>query len=1025
MNIAEASIRYSTFATLATLAMVAAGVMAYFNMGRLEDPEFTIKEALVVTQYPGATAGEVADEVTEKIESAVQRMGQLDRVTSLSQPGLSVVTVVIRDRFDSAALPQVWDELRRRVQDAERELPPGASAPVVRDDFGDVYGVFYAIYGDGFTYPELEEYAKTLRRELLLIPDVGSVRLFGEQPEVIYVEAAQERLANLGVAPEVLNGVLAGQNLATPAGRVLVGTQRLRVDPSGRPSTVEEIGNLLIPTNSPDGTKLHLRDVAEVRREVVNPPSVLMSFNGRPAVGLAISTVQGGNVVRMGDAVTRRIEELKPQIPVGVEIGLVAHQANTVTEAVDLFVSSLVQAFAIVIGVLMIFMGFRPGLLIGIVLTLTVVGTFAIMHATGVMLERVSLGALVIALALMVDNAIVIVDGMQAMINRGVGHIEAAARIVKQTAMSLLGATLVAVLAFAAIGLSQDSTGEYTRSLFLVMLYSLFLSWILAVTVTPLFGYWLLRAPADTSAEPFTGIVYRVYGRILAWCLRFRYETLGVTIVLLVLSIGAFRYVNQNFFPPSTRPQFMIHTWGPQGTTIEETQAHALQMDQYLRELEGVTDVSAFVGAGSPRFLLTYTPEIQNPAYSLMVVSVADHRAIGDLLRKVETDLRAERPDALILARRFALGPGDLQNIEVRLRGPEPDTLHEIADQVLAALDADSDIIDLQTDWRERIPVVRPQINETQARDVGLTRRDIAAAMRFSTEGQRVGVMREGDTLVPIVVRPPAAERERVSDIRDAQIWSAVAGRRIPIRQVVGDFTTESEHLFHHRRDRLPTISIHADANSGDANGAVARLQPVLAKIELPPGYSIEWGAEYENSNRARGALAGNIPVVGLLMVLTVIALFNAVRTPFIVFAVIPLAVIGVSFGLLVTGQPFGFMALLGFMSLSGMLIKNAIVLLDEIGVRLEGAADPYQAICAAGVSRLSPVVLAAVTTVLGMIPLLTDAFFVAMSVTIMAGLTFATILTLLVVPVLYAILFGLKPGTRPTPVPATVEGNS
>lgn len=1015
MNIAAATIRFSTFSTVATLAMCAAGILAFFQMGRLEDPEFTIKEALVVTAYPGASPTEVAEEVTEPIESAIQRMGQVERVVSISEPGLSIVNVVIRDQFGTNELPQVWDELRRRVIDAERDLPPGAMQPVVRDDFGDVYGVFYAIYGDGFSLASLEEYATTLRRELLLVEGVGSVRLFGEQQEVIFIEFSPERLANLGLSPDALHAALTGQNLATPAGLARVGETRLRIEPTGQFRSVEDIGNLLIVSGGGaaggdgGGRRLYLRDIATVTRGYVDPPSVMMSFNGRPAIGLAIATVQGGNVVRMGEALTVRMRELETQIPVGIEIGLIAHQADTVAEATGLFVSSLIQAFGIVIGVLMIFMGFRPGLLIGIILTLTVIGTFAIMHATGVMLERVSLGALVIALALMVDNAIVIVDSMQVMIQRGVDRIEAASKAVNQAAMPLFGATLVAIFAFAAIGLSQDRTGEYTRSLFLVMLYSLVLSWVLGITVTPLLGYWMLAGPKQNAREPFTGFAFRAYDRILAWFLRWRWATLAVMLVMLVCSIGAFRYVTRNFFPPSTRPQFMVHFWHPQGTTIEETERRVLIATEYLRSIEGVGDVAGFVGAGSPRFLLTYSPEPQNPSYAMLLVSVDDHRKIDGILARIESDLRTESPDSMILARKFSLGPGDLQNIEVRLRGPDPDTLHGIAGEVMALLRSDPDIIDVQDDWRNRVPVVRPIVAEIQARDAGLTRREIANALRYAAQGQVVGVYREGDNLLPIVSRPPEGEREGIADLRDAQIWSPVAGRRIPMRQVITEFETVSEHTFHHRRNRLPTISVTADARSGDANGAVQRLMPILDEVELPPGYSLEWGGEFESSRDAQLALAGNFPVVGILMVLTVIALFNAIRPPLIIFAVVPLAIVGVSFGLLFTGQPFGFMALLGFMSLAGMLIKNAIVLLDEIGLRLVGAKDPMLAIRQASMSRLSPVFLAAVTTVLGMIPLLPDAFFVAMSVTIMAGLTFATILTLIMVPVLYAILFGIR----------------
>lgn len=1017
MNIAEATIRSSITATVAVVVMIVAGVAAYFSMGRLEDPEFTIKEALVITAYPGASAREVADEVTEEIESAVQRMGQLERVTSVSEPGRSIVTVVIKDRYDGSALPQIWDELRRRVDDAARLLPPGASTPIVRDDFGDVYGVFYAIYGDGYSYAELEEHAETIRRELLLIPDVGKVALFGEQPEAVFVEFSSERLAQLGVSQDVLFATLTGQNLAVPAGEVVAGRQRLRLDPTGQFRSVEEIGNLLIPQASTGGTRLYLRDIADISRGYIDPPTTLMRFNGRPAVGLAISTVLGGNVVRMGEAVEERMEQLQTQIPIGVEMGLIAHQAKTVNAAIQVFVSSLVQAFAIVIGTLMIFMGWRAGLIIGLVLVLTVLGTFIIMKSTGVMLERVSLGALVIALALMVDNAIVIVDGMQANIRKGIDRVESAGRIVKQSMFPLLGATLVAIFAFAAIGLSQDRTGEYTRSLYLVMLYSLLLSWVLAITITPLFGYWLLKPPADTGKKPYDNAIFNTYRRLIDWCLRHRLLTLVPLVLLMVYAVMAFGYVERSFFPPSTRPQFMVHVWGPQGQSIETTEAAAAEIDAYLRTLDDVTDTATFVGAGSPRFLLTYTPEIQNPSYALLLVGVDDHRSIEPMMRAIEERVREDHPDLFVIARQFALGPGDNQKIQLRVRGPDPDRLHLIRDRVVAALEADPDVVDIQDDWRQRNPIVTPVVNEMQARDAGLTRRDIADALTYFTRGARVGVYREGDDVIPIIARPRDDERERIADVRDAQIWAPAVQRRLPMRQFISEFRTDSEFTYLHRRDRLPTVTVYADARSGDADSAVHRLTPAIDDIELPPGYSIEWGGEFESSRDAQAALAGNFPVVGLLMAITVIALFNALRPPLIVLIVVPLAIIGVSLGLLFAGQPFGFMALLGFMSLSGMLIKNAIVLLDEIGLRVRTGTDrPFDAIREAGVSRLSPVVLAAVTTVLGMIPLLPDDFFVAMAVSIMAGLTFATILTMIVVPVLYSLFYRITPATPAPP---------
>lgn len=1017
MNIALLTIRFRFFAAVAALVLALAGAWSYTQMGRLEDPEYSIKQAQIITRYPGASAQEVAEEVTDEVERALQRMGQLERVTSVSEPGRSTVTVLIRDQYASRDLPQIWDELRRRVQDAARALPPGASEPVVYDDYGDVYGVFYAVYGDGYSFAELRDHAEMLRRELLLVEDVGKITLFGDQQEVVYVEFPRERTAQLGIPPEALYATLEGQNLATPAGRVRAGGLHVRLDPTGQFQSVEDIGDLLVLHPAAAGKRLYLRDVATITRGYADPPSAMMRFNGHGAVGVAISTVPGGNVVRMGEAVRDRMHELEASTPIGIELGLIAHQADAVNEAVSSFVVGLVQAIAIIIGVLMISMGLRSGVLIGAVLILTVLGTFVLMRATGVMIERVSLGALIIAMGMLIDNAIVVIDLMLVAMRRGVDRVQAAAHAVRQSWAPLLGATIVAVLSFAAIGLSRDSTGEYTRSLFLVMMYSLGLSWVIGITITPLLGYWFLKSPPPAPAgegepDPYAGRIYRGYREVLAWSVRWRWATVLALTLLLGASVWAFGRVDRTFFPPSTRAQFMVHVWLPEGSHIERTADVSDELGRVALELDGVRDVSAFIGAGAPRFLLTYSPESANTSYALLLVTVDDADQIDPLMREIEAYASGSRPEAEVFARRFSLGPGDLQKIRVRLRGPDGVVLAALRDQVVEAFDRDADVVDVRDDWRGRVAMIRPVVSEMHARDAGLTRRDIARALLYHAEGVRVGIYREGDDLLPIIARPPAGERLGAEQLRDAYVWSPVADRRVPMRQVVGAFRTESEASRIQRRDRVPTMTVSADSASGNPAGAVARLRPMLDAIALPVGYTLEWGGEDESSREARAGIFASFPLIGLLMALTVVALFNAWRPPLIVGLVVPLAVTGVAFGLLATGQPFGFMALLGFMSLSGMLIKNAVVLLDEIGSRLRGPTDrPVEVLLDAGVSRLRPVVIASLTTILGMVPLLKDAFFVSMAVTIMSGLIFATVLTLVVVPVLYAILHRLRPG--------------
>ena len=1011
MNVAEAAIRYKTITLVMVVLIVGGGILSYERLGRLEDPEFTIKEAQIFTRYPGATAMEVAEEVTDEIETAVQQMGQLEKVTSISEPGLSTIRVEMKDKYDRQTLPQVWDELRRKVNDAQSSLPPGTSTSVVYDDFGDVYGIFYAVYGDGYTYAELKKHVDLLRRELLLCQDVAKISIYGDLPEAVYVEISRARLAQLGISPQAIYATLAGQNLVAPAGKAEVGDEYIRIQPTGEFTSEEDIGNLLVLQDDATATKLYLKDIAAIRRGYVDPPQTIMHFNGRPAIGIGVSTVEGGNVVTMGRALDERLKELEAETPIGIELGVIAHQSKAVTQAISGFVISLIEAVAIVVGVLMIAMGLRSGVLIGAILMLTVLVTFVVMDVYGIMLERISLGALIIALGMLVDNAIVIVEGILVNMQKGMGRVEAAGKIVKQTMWPLFGATVVAVLAFAAIGASQDSTGEYCRSLFQVILISLIASWVLAVTVTPLFGVMFLKTKiAGEGGDPYGGILFRAYRALITLCLKRKWATVIVMVGLLVVAIRGFGAVDRSFFPDATRPQFMIHYWLPQGTHITRTEADLKKLETYLLDQEHVTDVASFVGQGSLRFLLTYSPEENNSAYGMLLVSVSDYRKIDELISTTQRHLEADFPDALAFCRQFVLGPGDPSKIQARLRGPDPDVLRRLAAKVREVMLDESTATDVLDDWRNRVPLVRPVIAEAQARNAGITRSDVARAMQAAFSGLKIGVYREGDDLLPIVAWSPENERSDVSDLRDIQIWSPVARKAIPLTQVVLDFKTVSENYIVRRRNRLPCLTVKCDPKEGPAGDVFEKLRPKIEAIDLPTGYTLEWGGEYEDSGDAQAALTGKLPVVGLLMLLVVVFLFNSVRLPLVIFLTVPLAIIGVAAGLLLTDQPFGFMALLGFLSLSGMLIKNAIVLIDEINLQIREGKPQFLAIVDAGVSRVRPVSMAALTTVLGMVPLLTDAFFVAMAVTIMFGLAFATVLTMIVIPVLYACFYRVRP---------------
>jgi multidrug efflux pump subunit AcrB len=1010
MNIAEFAIKKRTITLVMTVFLIFGGIQAYNSLGRLEDPEYTIKDALVTTPYPGATAEEVEEEVTDVIEQAAQAMGQLKRVTSKSMRGLSVVTCKMKDKYNKTKLPQVWDELRRKVGDVQGKLPPGAGPSVVNDDFGDVYGIFVAVYGEGYTMAELEEICKDLRRDLLLAQDVKRIALFGVVPETVYVEISRERLSQLGISEEEIYSKLREQNLVEDAGNASVGDKYIALQPTGEILDVEKMGDLLVSRTA--DRLVYLRDIATITRGYQDPPPTTMRFNGHPAVGVGISTAEGGNVVTMGQALKHRMDRLREHLPIGIRMGIISLQSEDVTKSVNSFVVNLVEAIVIVIIVLLFAMGLKSGLIIGFVLLVTILGSFIIMKAQGILLERISLGALIIALGMLVDNAIVICEGMLIRIEQGEDKMAAAKAVVSQQQVPLLGATFVAVFAFGPIGLSQDNTGEYCRSLFQVLSISLLMSWVTAITLTPLLCYMFFKPKPQVegeSGDAYSGAFYRIYRGFLCKCLRFRWVTIGVALALLASALYCFGYLDKSFFPPSTRPQFLVDLWLPVGTDIRETAARSEKIEKLIKSKEHVTDVASFISEGSLRFMLTYTPEKKDNGYMLFIVSVDDSRAIDDIAVELQEELEDSEPDAIVGVKKFMLGPNEGGRIQIRFSGPDQDVLYGLAEETIEIMRADPVSRAVRADWRERMPMVRPNMVEEAAQRTGITRPMVCETLKRAVDGLPIGVYRENDKLLSIIARPPKEERVDVENLQQLFIWSPTARQMIPLRQCVNYFGSAFEPWSIWRRHRNPTITVHCDQRTGSASTLLGRLMPQINALDIPSGHKLEYGGEYEDSGDAQRALAGTAPGFVILMVLITIWLFNSLRHPLIIWLTVPFALIGVTYGLLVAQQPFGFMALLGTLSLSGMLIKNSIVLIDEINVQVASGSPKLKAVIDAGVSRIRPVSMAAATTVLGMIPLLQDAFFIAMAVAIMAGLTFASFLTMLIVPTLYVTLFGVK----------------
>jgi multidrug efflux pump subunit AcrB len=1017
------SVRYNRVVFAAMALVLVGGVVAYLQIGRLEDPEFTIKEALIITPYPGASAEEVAQEVSNPIEIAVQQLGQLDRVESESSRGRSVVSAIIKDRYDRHRIPQVWDELRRKIADVQPRLPPSARGQsIVIDDFGDVYGIFLAITGDGYSFPQLRRYAESLRRELLTAPNVQKVELFGEQQEVVFLELSRQRLAQLGINEGQIYGKLQERNVAADGGRVRVGDQHVALDPKGAFPSADAMLDLVIGSDR-TGRQLALRDVATVARGDQDPPRRLLRYDGKPAIGLGISTVQGGNVVKMGEGVRRKLEELRASQPVGIEIGEINFQPGAVAEATNDFMLNLAKAVTIVFVVLLLTMGRKTGVIIGIVLFLTIMATFAVMYVKGdLLMERISLGALIIALCMLTDNAIIVIEGIKVGIESGGNKLEVVRDVVAQNQWPLFGATAIGVIAFAAIGLSEDRTGEYCNSLFWVILISLSLSWVSSITVTPLLSYLFFKPSAGAasgSSDPYNSLPFRAYRRLLVLALRFRWAVVALCVVGFVASLYGFTKVDQSFFPPATRPQFMVDVFLPAGTHVRETEAFAGAVQQYVQAQPGVQHVTSFVGGGGLRFLLVYSPEKENRAYVQFLVDVEDWKKIDGLIADVQKHLDENHPNANAIAKKFLLGPGQGGRFQARFRGPDPAKLRALAEQAKKALQDDGGAVCVRGDWRERVKVIRPDLLEFQARRNGITRVEVAQALESSFEGRVVGFYREPGSagagvfpqetrLLPIVARPPPGEREDVHVLNSLQIWAPVAGRMIPLNQVTSGAEIVWEDPVVMRRDRFPTLTVHADPRVGLPSQLFNRVRPKIEQIALPEGYSLEWGGEYEDSRDARAALAKPLPYVLALMVFIVVCLFNSLRTTLLIWLIMPLAIIGVTAGLLLTGKPFGFMALLGVLALGGELIKNQIVVLSKVFTEIDNKKAPYQAILDGCVSKVRPVCMVVLTTVLGSIPLLVDPFFGAMAVCIMFGLSFAAVLSLLVTPVLYAIFFGI-----------------
>ncbi len=1018
MNIAEYSIKNKVISWLFIVILAIGGVTSFLELGRLEDPAFTIKDAMIVATYPGATSKEVEEELTYPLEKEIRKLPYIDRITSTSSNGMSQIMVSMKMDYGPDELPQIWDEMRRKINDLQPTLPQGVQSLQIIDDFGDVYGVMLMLTGDDYDYVELKRYADHLRREIELVDGVGKVDIAGDQQEMLFVEISLDRLASLNLDMNVVSGLLNQQNNVVSAGEVMVNGESLVIRPSGTLNTVQALENLIIHGRD-TGNLIRLKDVATITRGIQEKPGNMILFNGKKAINIGISFASGVNVVEVGERLNAELSSLESIKPAGLDMSYFYNQAQEVDDSVKAFVISLAEAVAIVIIVLLFTMGLRSGVIIGVVLLLTVFGTFILMNYNNIELHRISLGALIIALGMLVDNAIVVVEGILVGLKKGRTKVQAAVDIVKQTQWPLLGATVIAITAFAPIGLSQDATGEFMGSLFWVLCFSLFLSWVTAITLTPFLADLLLKEEEkDTNGEdedPYKGWLFVVFGALLNFSLRFRWMTVAAMVALLVGAVIAFGNVKQQFFPPSNTPMFYVDMWMPEGTDIRQTIKQAEKVESYIRQQDDIDFVSVSIGQGLQRFALTYQPEKSYEAYAQFQVRTTDRDNMFKLLHKLDDNLAKTFDEPTFQFKLMEFGPSPASKIEARITGPDPKVLRELAVQVEDILHTDPGARNIRHDWRERTKELVPVFNESKARRLGISKEDLSSTLQMAFGGSTFGVLRDGTHTLPIMMRLPEAERVDFESLQNVKIWSPSLQTYIPVDQIIDGVELDWSEPLIQRRDRKRTLTVLADhdvLSDDTAASLFARVQPKVMALHIPEGYEITWGGEYESSKDAQEGLFGSLPMGYLLMFIITILLFNSIKKPLVIWFTVPLSIIGVAFGLLTTNMPFSFTAFLGLLSLSGMILKNGIVLLDQINLELESGKDPYLAIVDSAISRVRPVSMAALTTILGMIPLVFDAFFGSMAITIMAGLGFATVLTLIVVPVMFAILFRIKPTT-------------
>ena len=1024
-NISKWALDHSALTRYLLIVLLALGAAAYFQLGQDEDPPFTFRAMAIRVFWPGATAQQVAEQVTDKLEKTLQEVPYADKIRSYSKPGEALIIFQVRDSSPPKEMPQIWYTVRKKIGDIRATLPAGVIGPYFNDEFGDVYGSIYALSADGFTYQELKDQADRVRQCLLKVQDVNKVGVFGAQDEKLFVEISQKRLAQLGLDFNQVITQLGQQNAVESAGIINSPTDFVQVRVGGQFNTVDELRQFPIRAG---GASFKLGDIAEIKRAYVDPPQVKVRHQGHEVIALGISMARGGDIVRMGKALNLTVEQIRAELPAGIELYQFQNQSKVVTSSVNEFVGTLIEAVVIVLAVSFIALGlhfnpfrldWRPGLVVGITIPLVLAITFVTMYYWGVGLHKISLGSLIIALGLLVDDAIISVEMMVRKLEEGYDKVRAATFAYDATAMPMLTGTLITAAGFLPIGLAQSTVGEYTFAIFAVTAAALLISWFVSVYFVPYLGVWLLKAKphassenaADQPHELFDTPFYTRFRGTVNWCVQHRWITIGLTIGTLVLGIVGMGRVQNQFFPDSSRPEIVVDLWFPEGTSYAANEAVTKCVEARVMKLEGVDNVTTWVGSGIERFVLVLDQVFPQSNVSQMVVLPKDSKARERLRKALPEILATEFPEVRGRAKLLPNGPPVPYPVQFRVVGPDPAKVRAYADEVKAIMRQNPNLRGINDNWNESVKVLRLDVDQDKARALGVSSQAIAQAARTINSGTTIGQYREDDKLVDIVLRQPLDERNQITDLANAYV-PTTTGRSIPLGQIArGNFVWEPGVLWREGRDYAATVQ--GDIIEGLQGATVtAQLDPLFKPVraKMLPGYRIEVAGAVEESSKGQGSIAAGAPLMLFIMFTLLMLQLHSFSRSVLVFLTAPLGIAGIAAALLLLNRPFGFVALLGVIALMGMIMRNSVILIDQIEQDRARGVPAWDAIVEAAVRRFRPIILTAAAAVLAMIPLSRSVFWGPMAVAIMGGLIVATGLTLLSLPAMYAAWFRVKP---------------